>query len=121
MKLLSSQVKALGKAPDISRIQNRTDRLAAVGALGAVDFPGHIPVEIMDRAINPPNGEIRSLEKAAECPIGILPFFRELLNSLDVGFKLHLGFERLPELSGRYDLHGLNSFQFKQLFVTGHK
>jgi hypothetical protein len=44
MKLIDTQLKALGKPPDISRLQNRTDRFAAVGALGAVDFPGYLPV-----------------------------------------------------------------------------
>lgn len=98
MKLVSSQVKALGKAPDIGRLQNRTDCLAAVGALSAVDFPGYLPIELMNRTINPPNGEIRSLEETAESPIGLFAFFRELLNSLDVGFKFHVGLE------GRYAL-----------------
>jgi hypothetical protein len=39
MKLINTQLKMLGKASDIRRFQNRMDRLAAVGALGAVDFP----------------------------------------------------------------------------------
>ena len=79
----------LGKTPDIRRLQNRTGCLAAIGALGAVDFPGYFPIEVMDRKINTPNRKIRSLEKAAECPVGLFALFRELLNSLDVGFKIH--------------------------------
>jgi hypothetical protein len=98
MKLVSSQVEALAKAPDISLVQNRADRLAAVGALGAIDFPGYFPIDLMNRTIDPPNGKTRSLEKAAESPIGLLTFLRELLNSLDVGFELHMS-ESLPTWS----------------------
>jgi len=50
----------LGKASDIRRFQDRMDRLAAIGALGAVDFPGYFPIEIIDRKINTPDREIRS-------------------------------------------------------------
>ena len=90
----------LGKAPDIRRLQNRMDCLAAVGALGAVDFPGYFPIEIMDRKINTPDREIRSLEKAAECPVGLFALLRELLNSLDVGFESHISESRTIEFSG---------------------
>jgi hypothetical protein len=79
----------LGKASDIRRLQNRMDCLTAIGALGAVDFTGYFPIEITDRKINAPDREIRSLEKAAECPVGLFALLRELLNSLDVGFKFH--------------------------------
>ena len=80
----------LGKAPDIRRLQNWMDYLAAVSALGTVDFSGYFPIEIMDRKINHPDREIRSLEKAAECPVGLFALLRELLNSLDVGFESHI-------------------------------
>jgi hypothetical protein len=90
----------LGKAFDIRRFQNRVDRLAAVGALGAVDFSGYFPIEIMDRKINPPDREIRSLEKAAECPVGLLALLRELFNSLDVCFKFHISERSTPRISG---------------------
>lgn len=90
----------LGKAPDIRRLQNRMDCLAAIGALGAVDFPGYFPIEIMNRKINTPDREIRSLEKAAECPVGLFALLRELLNSLDVGFKFHISASRAIEISG---------------------
>jgi hypothetical protein len=89
-ELLNTQLKMLGKASDIRRLQDRMDGLAAVGALGAVDFSGYFPIEIMDRKINPPDREIRSLEKAAECPVGLFALLRELFNSLDVGFKFHI-------------------------------
>ena len=68
-KLINTQLKMLGKALDIRRLQNRMDCLAAIGALGAVDFPGYFPIDIMDRKINASDREIRSLEKAPECPI----------------------------------------------------
>jgi hypothetical protein len=90
----------LGKSPDIRRLQNRMDCLTAIGALGAVDFPGYFPIEIMDRKINTPDREIRSLEKAAECPVGLFALLRELLNSLDVGFKFHISESRTIEFSG---------------------
>ncbi len=80
----------LGKAPDIRRLQNRMDCLAAISALGAVDFAGHFPIEIMNLKINSLDRVIRSLEKAPECPVGLIALLRELLDSLDVGFKLHL-------------------------------
>jgi hypothetical protein len=80
----------LGKASDIRRFQDRMDGLAAVGALGAVDFPGYFPIEIMDLKINATGREIRSLEKAAGCPVGLFALSRELLNSLDVGFKCRI-------------------------------
>ena len=80
----------LGKAPDICGCQDRMGCFATIGALGAVDLPGYFPTEIMDREINTPDREIRSLEKAAECPVGFFALFRELLNSLDVGFKFHI-------------------------------
>lgn len=38
-KLIDTQLKMLGKALYIRRLQNRADGLAAVGAFGAVDFP----------------------------------------------------------------------------------
>jgi hypothetical protein len=79
-----------GKPSDIRQFQNRMNRLAAVGALSAIDFPGYFPIEIMDRKINPPDREIRSLEKAAECPVGLFALLCELLNSLDVGFDFHI-------------------------------
>ena len=88
----------LGKAPDIRRLQNRMDCLTAIGALGAVDFPGHFPIEIMDRKINAPNRETRSLEKAAECPVALFALLGELLNSLDVGFKFHISESRTPKV-----------------------
>jgi hypothetical protein len=66
------------------------DCLAAIGALGAVDFTGYFPVETMDRKINTPDGKIRSFEKATKCPVGLLTLLRELLNSLNVGFKFHI-------------------------------
>jgi hypothetical protein len=90
----------LGKAPDIRRLQSRMDCLTAIGALGAVDFPGYFPIETMNRKINTPDREIRSLEKAAECPVGLFALLRELLNSLDVGFKFHLSESRTIEISG---------------------
>jgi hypothetical protein len=83
-----------GKAPDIHRLQNRTDCLTSIGAFGAVDFSGYFPIEIMDRKINTPEREIRSLEKAAECPVGLFALLRELLNSLDVDFKFHISESR---------------------------
>ena len=99
-KLNNTQLKMLGKAPDIRRIQNRMDCLTAIGALGAVDFPGYFPIEIMDRKINTPDREIRSFEKAAECPVGLFSLLRELLNSLDVGFKFHISESRTLRLTG---------------------
>jgi len=90
----------LSKAPDIRRLQNRMDCLAAVGAIGAVDFPGYFPIEIMDRKINTPDREIRSLEKAAECPVGLFALLRELLNSLDIGFESHISESRTIRLTG---------------------
>jgi hypothetical protein len=89
-KLINAQLKTLGQAPDVSRVQKRTGHFAAVGALGAIDFPGYFPIDLMNRMIDPPNGKTRSLEKAAESPIGLLTFFRELLNSLDVRFRLYM-------------------------------
>jgi hypothetical protein len=80
----------LGKTPNICRLQNRMDCLAAVGALGAVDFPGYFPEETMDLKINTPDREIRSFEKTAERPIVLFALLRELLNSLDVSFKFHI-------------------------------
>jgi len=80
----------LGKARDIRGFQNRVGCLATIGALGAVDFPGYFPIETVDRKINTPDREIRSLEKAAECPVGLFALFGELLNSLDVRFKFHI-------------------------------
>jgi hypothetical protein len=74
--------------------------LATIGALDAVDFPGYFPIEIVDRKINTPDREIRSLEKTAECPVGLFALFRELLNSLDVRFKFHIS-ERLTSLGGQ--------------------
>jgi hypothetical protein len=89
-KLINAQRELLGQAPDVRRLQNRTDCHAAIGALGTVDFRGYFPVEVTDRTIYSPNGEIGSLEKAAECPIGILPLFRESLDPLHVPFKVHI-------------------------------
>jgi hypothetical protein len=80
----------LGEPPDICRLQNRIDRLAAIGALGAVYFPGYFPKETMDLKINTPDREIRSLEITAECPVGLFALLRELLNFLDVSFKFHI-------------------------------
>jgi hypothetical protein len=79
----------LGKALDICGFQDRMGYLATIGALGAVDFPGDFLIEVVDRKINSPDREIRPLEKAAECPVRLFAFFRELLNSLNVGFKFH--------------------------------
>jgi hypothetical protein len=79
----------LGNASDIHRFQNGMNRLAAVAALGAVDFSGYFAIEILDLKINTPDREIRSLEKAAECPVGVFALLRKLLNSLDVCFKFH--------------------------------
>jgi hypothetical protein len=45
----------LGEPPDIRLLQNRMNRLAAVGAFGAVDFSGYFPIEIMDSKINTPD------------------------------------------------------------------
>ena len=83
------------KEPDIGRLENRIDCLAAVSALGAVDFSGYFLIEIMDLKINTPDGKIRSLEKAPECPVGLFTFLCQLLNSLDVGFEPHIS-ENLP-------------------------
>jgi hypothetical protein len=80
----------LCKTPNIRRLQNKTGRLAAVGALGAIDFTGYFPIKIMDRKINTPDREIRSLKKATECPIGLLALLGELFNSLNVSFKFHI-------------------------------
>jgi len=96
-KLINAQLKMPGKAPDIRGFQDRMGCLTTIGALGAVDFPGYFPIEIVDRKINTPDRETRSLEKAAECPVGLFALFRELLNSLDVGFKFHI-FESLTRL-----------------------
>jgi len=96
----------LGKASNIRRLQNRTDCLTAIGALDAVDFPGYFLIEIMDRKINTPDREIRSFEKAAECPVGLFALLRELLNSLDVGFKSHISKSRTRKLTGRYEALG---------------
>jgi len=76
------------------------DRLAAVGALGAVDFPAYFPIEVMDRKINTPDREIRSFEKAAECPVGLFALLHELLNSLDVGFKFHKSESSTTKING---------------------
>jgi hypothetical protein len=84
-----------GEALDIRRLQNRLDRLAAVGALGALDLTGYFPIDIMDRRINTSDGTIRSLEKTPKCPVGLFTFLRELLNSPNVGFEAHT-FEGLP-------------------------
>ena len=54
----------------------------------------------MDRKINTPDREIRSLEKAAECPVGLFALLCELLNSLDVGFESHISESRTIEFSG---------------------
>ena len=105
----------LGKAPDIRRLQNRMDRLAAVGALGAVDFPGYFLIEIMDRRINTPDGETRSLEKAAECPVGFSALLRELLNSLNVGFESHLSENQTLRLTGSWLLGRSGSRLFGSL------
>jgi hypothetical protein len=80
----------LGKASDIRGFQDRMGCLATIGALGAVDFPGYFPIEVVDRKINPPDREIRPFEKSAECPVGFFALLPELLDSLDVGFKFHL-------------------------------
>jgi hypothetical protein len=93
-----------GKTPDIRRLQNRTDCLTAVGALGAVDFPGYFAIEITDLKVNTPDREIRSLEKAAECLVGLFALLREFLNSLNVGFKFHISEGRTTELCGSYKL-----------------
>ncbi|OGP75323.1 MAG: hypothetical protein A2V86_14280 [Deltaproteobacteria bacterium RBG_16_49_23] len=93
-KLIDTQLKMLGKTPQIRRLQNRTDGLAAVCAFGAVDFPRYFPIEIMDRKINPTDREIRPLEKAAECPVGIFALSSKLLNPLDVSFKFHISESR---------------------------
>jgi hypothetical protein len=90
----------LGKALDIRRFQDRMDCLATIGALGAVDFSGDFLIEIADRKINTPDGEIRPFEKTAECPVRLFAFFRELLNSLNVGFKFHIS-ESLTSLGGQ--------------------
>ena len=84
----------LGKALGIRRLQNRMDCLAAVSALGAVDLPRYFPIEIMDLKINTPDREIRSLEKAPECPVGLFALLCELLNSLNVGFEPHISENR---------------------------
>ena len=110
-KLLNTQPKMLGKASDIHRFQNRMDRLAAVGALGAVDFLGYFPIEIMDLKINTTGRESRSLEKAAECPVGLFALLRQLLNSLDVGFKFHISESRATEISGGCKLEWLGKLQ----------
>ncbi|MDP2967638.1 MAG: hypothetical protein Q8P64_00310 [Deltaproteobacteria bacterium] len=99
-KLIDTQLKMLGKTPHIRRFQNRTDCFAAVGAFGAVDFPRYFTIEIMDRKINTPDREIRSLEKAAERPVGFFALLSELLNPLDVGFKFHISESLTAELSG---------------------
>ena len=99
-KFINTQLKALGKAPDIRRLQNRTDCLAAIGALGAVDFPGYFLIEIMDRKVNTPDRKIGSLEKTAECPVGLFALLRELLNSLDVGFKFHISESQTSKFIG---------------------
>jgi hypothetical protein len=88
----------LGKAPDIRRLENRMDCFAAVGAPGAVDFSGYFPIEIMDLKINTPDREIRSLEKAPECPVNLFTLLRELLNSLNVGFEPHIPESRTQRL-----------------------
>jgi hypothetical protein len=93
-KLINTQLKMLGKATDIRRLQNRMDCLTTIGTLGAVDFSGYFPIEIMDCKINTPDREIRSLEKAAECPVGLFALLRALLNSLDIDFKLHISESR---------------------------
>lgn len=98
-KLIDTQLEMLGKALYIRRLQNRTDGLAAVGAFGAVDFPGYFPIEIMDRKINTPDREIRSLEKATECPVGIFALLSELFNPLDVSFKFHISESRPARLN----------------------
>jgi hypothetical protein len=100
IKLLNTQPKMLGKASDIRRFQGRMDGLAAVGALGALDFLGYFPIEIMDLKINPTGRESRSLEKATECPVGLFALLHQLLNSLDVGFKFHISANRATEISG---------------------
>jgi hypothetical protein len=84
----------LGKALGIRRLQNGMDRLAAICALGAVDFSGYFPIEIMDLKINTPDREIRSLERAPECPVGLLALLRKLLNSLNVSFEPHISENR---------------------------
>jgi hypothetical protein len=84
----------LGKALGIRRLQNGMERLAAICALGAVDFSGDFPIEIMDLKINTPDREIRSLEKAPECPVGLFALLCELLNSLNVGFEPHISENR---------------------------
>ncbi|MGA2467019.1 MAG: hypothetical protein ABSH06_22055 [Thermodesulfobacteriota bacterium] len=94
-KLIKTQLKTLRKALDISRLQNRMDCLTAVGALGAVDFPGDFPIEIMDLKINTPDRQLRSLEKAPECPVGLFALLSELLNSLNVGFEPHISGNRV--------------------------
>jgi hypothetical protein len=90
----------LGKAPEICGFQDRMGCFATIGALGAVDFRGYFPMEALDRKINTPDREIRSLEKAAERPVGLFALFCELSNSLDVGFKFHIS-ESLTSLGGQ--------------------
>jgi len=100
-KLIDTQLKMLGKAPHICRLQNGTDRPAAVGAFGAVDSPGYFLIEIMDREINTTDREIRSLEKAAECPVGFFALLSKLFNPLDVGFKFHISESRPARVNRR--------------------
>ncbi len=106
----------LGKAPDIRRFEDRMGCLATIGALGAVNFPGHFPIEIMDRNINAPDREIRSLEKAAECPVGLFALFRELLNSLDVGFKFHIS----ASLTNLQESHLSRNCLFYRIKIGNH-
>jgi hypothetical protein len=74
-KFIDAQLKMFGKTPDIRGFEDRMGYLATIGALGAVDFPGYFPIEVVDREINTPDREIRSLEKAAECPVGLFALF----------------------------------------------
>ena len=53
----------------------------------------------MDRKINTPDREIRSLEKAAECPVGFFALLSKLFNPLDVGFKFHISESRPARLN----------------------
>jgi len=55
----------------------------------------------MDRKINPTDREIRSLEKAAECPVGIFALLSEIFNPLDVSFKFHISESRPARLNRR--------------------
>jgi hypothetical protein len=98
-KLIETQPYMLGKTFDIRRRQNRMDRFAAICAPGAVDLLRYFPIEFMDCNINFTDRKIRSLEKAPECPVGLLEFLREFLNPLNVGFESHKSENQTPRFT----------------------